>query len=445
MDRQNRDMGRETQHDGSGEGVAGGGCEPKKAQAGGGQVSGLSDPPGVPCSSPAEPPSGGFKRGGRGKGRGLKKSPSQVRVSRLPQRAALVVALATGVFVFAVVAWGVNYVVTYPDRPVGESKKSQEVIIPQGASLSDVVRELKEKKILTHPSFFRLYVNQKGLAHRIRQGKYENLSGAMTPKELLSALITGPKVELKSVTIPEGKHMLEVADILAEAGFGERSELERLMRDTGFVKELGISGRTLEGYLFPDTYKFRVGASPRNVLKHMVKRHFKVTDDLKAKYPNGMVRLKHTFRFGHHEMVIMASIVEKETGVARERPIIASVYLNRLRFPWFKPKRLEADPTIIYGCFVPEKKSSACLKFKDRIRTAQLRDPDNPYNTYVHKGLPPGPIANPGRDAMKAVMRPADTKYVFFVSKNDGSHKFSETRAEHERAVYTYQVKGQRP
>lgn len=362
--------------------------------------------------------------------------------SRVPQRAALVVALLTGVFFVSVVAWGVNYVTTYPDRPAGECHKNTVVTIPKGASLSDVVRVLEKKKILKHPSFFRLYVNQKGLAHKIRQGKYTNLSGKMTPKELISALTKGPKVELISVTIPEGKHMLEVAQRLANAGFGSQRELERLMRDSDFAKRLGVPGSTLEGYLFPDTYRFRKGASPKEVLTHLVKRHFKVVKELKEKYPNGMVRLKHTFRFGHRELVVMASIVEKETGVARERPIIASVYLNRLRFPWFKPKKLEADPTIIYGCLVPKKKSPACKKFKDRIRTAQLRDPENPYNTYVHKGLPPGPICNPGRGALKAVMRPADTKFVFFVSKNNGTHKFSATRKEHERAVYLYQKKG---
>ena len=344
-----------------------------------------------------------------------------------------------------VAAWGINYVRTYPDRPVGEGSEEVEVVIPRGASLSDVVTILNEKGILKHPMFFRFYVNQQGLAHRIRQGRYENLSGSMTPGELIDALIKGPKVELRRVTIPEGRHMLEVADILAEAGFGTREELERLMRDTAFARKLGVPGTTLEGYLFPDTYKFRVGTSPSDVLQYMVRMHFRVVDELREKHPNGMIRLKNTFKFGHHEMVIMASIVEKETGAPHERPMVASVYLNRLRFPWFRPKRLEADPTIIYGCFVPVQRSPACKKFKDRIRTAQLRDPENPYNTYVHEGLPPGPIANPGRAAMKAVMLPADTKYVFFVSRNDGTHKFSETRAEHDRAVYIYQIKGHKP
>jgi UPF0755 protein len=354
------------------------------------------------------------------------------------------VALASGVVLVGLVAWAVSFVVHYPDRSMGGVADPGAVVIARGASLSDVVAVLEKKKILHHPSLFRLYVNQKGHAHKIRHGRYTNLSGKMTPRQLIAALIRGPKVRLRTVTIPEGKNMLEVADILAEKGFGSRKELERLMRKQSFISALGVEGKTLEGYLYPDTYKFRVSAGPKDVLTHLVKRHHHIMDELKKKYPNGFVRLKHTYHFDERELVIMASIVEKETGAPAERPLVASVYLNRLRFPWFKPKRLEADPTIIYGCVVPKRKSEACLRFRGRIRRIHLRDPENPYNTYKREGLPPGPICNPGRAALAAVLRPARTKYVFFVSKNDGTHKFSETRREHERAVWIYQKRGHR-
>ena len=114
------------------------------------------------------------------------------------------------------------------------------------------------------------------------------------------------------------------------------------------------------------------------------------------------------------------------------------MFLNRLRFTSFKPKLLQTDPTIIYGCTVPEQKSAACESFEGRIRRVHLRDPDNPYNTYTHEGLPPGPIANPGRAALEAVLRPEKTRYLYFVSRNDGTHQFSKTVEEHERAVDKY-------
>ena len=131
----------------------------------------------------------------------------------------------------------------------------------------------------------------------------------------------------------------------------------------------------------------------------------------------------------------MASLVEKETAQPAERPRIAGVFLNRLKLPTFVPHRLETDPTIVYGCTVPVKKSAACKKFEGRIRKMHLTDEDNPYNTYTHEGLPPGPISNPGRAALEAVLKPDATPYLYFVSKNDGTHYFSKTRAEHEAAV----------
>jgi UPF0755 protein len=134
----------------------------------------------------------------------------------------------------------------------------------------------------------------------------------------------------------------------------------------------------------------------------------------------------------------MASIVEKETGQPVERPRIASVFLNRLRFGSFQPKLLQTDPTIIYGCTVPTEKSAACEQFEGRIRRIHLQDQDNVYNTYTHEGLPPGPISNPGRAALEAVLAPEKSRYLYFVARNDGTHQFSKTRKEHEAAVDKY-------
>jgi UPF0755 protein len=369
-----------------------------------------------------------------------KTPPGRAGRSSWTQRAALVTAVLTAVGLLVAGVWTYRYLAGYPDRPLGGKPGPVKVEIPKGATLEDAIQILEKKDILPSPTLFRIYVTQKGLAHRIKQGRYR-LSGKMTPAQLIRKLVRGPTVKLVQVTIPEGKHMLEVADILSASKLGTRKELVTLMRDTRYVRRLGVPGRTLEGYLYPDTYKFRSGSSASEVLKHMVRRHWQVAKALKKQYPNGVIRLRHTYHFRHRETVIMASIVEKETGQPHERPLIAGVFLNRLRLPRFKPKRLETDPTIIYGCTVPVQKSPACLEFKGRIRTIHLRDAVNPYNTYMRNGLPPGPICNPGRAALAAVLRPRASNYLYFVSKNDGTHKFSATRKEHERAVWMYQKK----
>jgi UPF0755 protein len=173
-----------------------------------------------------------------------------------------------------------------------------------------------------------------------------------------------------------------------------------------------------------------------------VRRHRQVFEELRAAHAKGVADLKNTLGFDDYKIVILASIVEKETGQPQERPRIAQVFINRLRFPSFVPKLLQTDPTIIYGCTVGLPRSAACLKWDGRIRRIHLDDRENPFNTYTHEGLPPGPIANPGRAALESVMAPDHTPFLYFVSRNDGTHHFSKTVAEHQAAVVKYQRGG---
>jgi UPF0755 protein len=171
-----------------------------------------------------------------------------------------------------------------------------------------------------------------------------------------------------------------------------------------------------------------------------------VYEELRATHRAGLNYLRETLAFDDAKVVILASIVEKETGRAEERPKVAAVYLNRLIKPTFKPKLLQADPTIIYGCTVAPlfmgKASEACSQWKGNIQYIHLRDTENPYNTYTHEGMPPGPIASPGRAAMAAVMKPDTGCYLYFVAKPDGTSYFSCTVTEHEAAVVRYQRGG---
>jgi UPF0755 protein len=343
------------------------------------------------------------------------------------------VALLFGV-VFAIGFEALRYPQTHPSGPVREAK----LIVDRGMTMAEIARRLADKGLLDHPAWFRFYANQRGLAQKVRAGQYA-FTSEMSPRELLDRLVAGVPVEEVAVTIPEGKNLLQVAELLDQAGVCNQDETVRLMRDPAFARSLGVPDGSLEGYLFPDTYRFRHGMQPAKVLTLLVHHTLEVLAQLEKQHPDGVAMLKRQYQFGDREIVLMASLVEKETAQPTERPRIAGVFLNRLRLPTFVPHRLETDPTMVYGCTVPIKKSAACKKFEGRIRRIHLTDVDNPYNTYTHEGLPPGPISNPGRAALEAVLAPDQTPYLYFVSKNDGTHYFSKTRAEHEAAVNKYQ------
>jgi UPF0755 protein len=203
-----------------------------------------------------------------------------------------------------------------------------------------------------------------------------------------------------------------------------------------------VPGPTIEGYLFPDTYRFRPGTEAKRVLTHLVRQSQRVIAELVKTHKAQVDKLREQFKFDEHQIVVMASMVEKETAAEEERPRIAGVFYNRMRLATFVPHLLQTDPTIVYGCTVPVEKSDACKKYEGRIRRIQLEDKNNPYNTYTHEGMPPGPISNPGRAALEAAIAPDATPFLYFVSKNDGTHHFSTTRAEHEKAVTKYQRNG---
>jgi UPF0755 protein len=350
---------------------------------------------------------------------------------------------ATVLVVLALCTWLVYDGWRYPDTPMGTPQQVQ-VAIRRGMSFPEILAELTRREAVTRPTYFRVYANFTGRAHKIRAGEYV-LDRAMTPRQLLTRLVEGVKEEEVQVTIPEGKNILEVADLLAEAGVAPAEELAAKVRDAGFARALGLAGPTLEGYLFPDTYKFRPRTPAAKALAVLVRRHKQVFEDLRSRHPEGAEALRTKFKLSDRDAVTLASIVEKETGQVAERPRVASVYLNRLHFPTFSPRKLQADPTIIYGCTVPLAKSKACQKFEGRIRRIQLTDTENPYNTYAREGLPPGPICNPGRAALEAVFAPEASSYLYFVSRNDGTHVFSRTEAEHIVNVRRFQQGGARP
>jgi UPF0755 protein len=253
------------------------------------------------------------------------------------------------------------------------------------------------------------------LASSLQTGEYR-LSGALRPEEILERIAEG-RVETYELVLPEGLTLVQTAERLAAAGLADREVFLSVARDAESARRLGVEGETLEGYLFPETYRLPKGLPPLELARVLV-------DEFHAVWQK-LAPLAKQHDFSMKDAVTLASLVEKETGVPEERPLIASVFLNRLA----RRMRLEADPAVIYG--IPD--------FDGNLRRRDLENEDNPYNTYRIFGLPPGPIASPGAASLRAVVRPAQTHYLYFVSKNDGTHVFSASYREHVDAVNRYQ------
>jgi UPF0755 protein len=300
-------------------------------------------------------------------------------------------------------------------EPVGPDEREQVFVVEGGATLSEVADALEGAGLVRRAWAFEGLARFEEAGADLRAGEYA-LSPHMRPAEILDRLTRG-QVRTHPVSIPEGLTAVQVASRVEEAGFGSAPEFLALARDPAFVQELGLEGETLEGYLFPETYRWARGVPTRELIADMVGQYQAVWSTLALRAEQrGLSR---------RDAVILASIVEKETGAPEERPLIAGVFLNRLA----RGMRLETDPSVIYGI----------ADFDGNLRRVHLEDETNPYNTYRIPALPPGPIANPGAEALRAVVDPAETKALFFVSKNDGTHHFSKTYAEHARAVDRYQ------
>jgi UPF0755 protein len=300
------------------------------------------------------------------------------------------------------------------------------VNVPEGAGLRTIARALERGGAVSDARLFTAYALIRGEGRKLRPGEYAFAPGA-TPEEVLGKLRAGDVLRHR-VTLPEGWTAAQMADAIGRTGVAPAERLKALARDPAFIRGLGVPGATLEGYAFPDTYDFPRGTSPEEIWRRLVGRFRHVYAE--ERRAAGEARGSAPAALNDHEVVTLASIVEKETGRPAERPLIAAVFLNRLR----RGIPLASDPTVIYGL----------ASFDGNLRRADLEAP-SAYNTYVHAGLPPGPIANPGRDSIRAVLRAPAVDYLYFVSRNDGSHQFSRTLEEHNRAVREFQSRGRPP
>ncbi len=329
----------------------------------------------------------------------------------LTRKRSIFFVLGTGFLVAVFLCIGFGY---YLVSPAGRDRADRIFKVRPGATLKEVVSGLRRRGLISSEGPLLLWARVMGYGRHIKSGEYR-LNPSMPPVRILAILNKGA-ILTHLVTIPEGYTRRQIAALLEKKGLADRREFLALTGDPKIAKRFGLPGPDLEGYLYPDTYAFAKGLSTLSIIGTMVRRFREVTAPFRARAAERGLSMK--------QVVILASMVEKETGRAGERPMIADVFLNRLK----KGMRLESDPTVIYGI----------TDFDGNLRKRDLKK-RSPYNTYVIRGLPRGPIANPGEAAIRAVLYPAGTDYLYFVSRNDGTHCFSTTLKAHLQAVETFQ------
>jgi peptidoglycan lytic transglycosylase G len=321
-------------------------------------------------------------------------------------------ALILGAAVLLVLLIEVGRFLLLPASPI-----AREVVIEvaDGASLTTVARQLNDAGVISHPTYFVLLGRALGAQRTIQAGEYA-LQTTMRPMEVLKRLTSGAVVQI-AVTIPEGFTIREIAAELEAQDIMPARAFLAAAADPAIRSEEGIEAPSLEGYLFPSTYYVSRHTKPEELVRRMVRQFQESTRELDWSHAGGL-------QLSRHQIVTLASIIEKETSRDEERPLIASVFYNRLK----RRMPLQSDPTVIY----------ALNDFDGNLRRVDL-EINSPYNTYRVSGLPPGPIANPGLASLEAALHPASSTYLYFVSKNNGTHFFSSTLVEHQKAVLKYQ------
>jgi UPF0755 protein len=289
------------------------------------------------------------------------------------------------------------------------------IFIPERSTLQATTERLAAEKLITNTRFFSLWARVTGADRRIQSGEYL-FTTAMSPLALLHILTQGKSLRF-TVTVVEGATFKQVVTLLATKGLGVEEQFLCLNTDQNFLARWGLPPQGMEGYLYPATYQFSRRASPEEILGRMIERFY-------AAMSPGIYRRINSFEFNVHEMLTLASLIEKETGTASERNLVSAVFHNRLR----QGMPLQCDSSVIYGI----------TDFDGNLTRQHLVTPSL-YNTYLLRGLPPGPIANPSMESLLAALNPAQSDYLYFVAKGDGTHEFSADLSAHNQAVRRFQ------
>ncbi len=301
----------------------------------------------------------------------------------------------------------------------GYDTPEQFVEIPSGATSAEIGRRLTDAGVVSNRLVFRAAMWRSGRARSLKAGEYR-FTQPMSAADVVDRLARGD-VYVRRITFPEGLTILEMAKIYEARGFGRAADFVKAASDPSSIKDVDPEAPDLEGYLYPETYAIPRGTPPAKLVDLMVGR-------FRAAYSNDLQAQARTQGLTTRQVVTLASLVEKEAAREDERRLIAAVYRNRLEIGM----GMQADPTVIYAL-------QKAGRYDGNIRKEDL-EINSPYNTYKHPGLPPGPIAAPRKASLEAALAPADVRYIYFVSRNDGSHVFATTLAEHNRNVRQFQV-----
>jgi UPF0755 protein len=351
-----------------------------------------------------------------------------LRLGRLIRRLAWLAVLgavaAGGVYLYVVEWWA-----ELPNRGRGDEVV---VDVPLGTGPRSLARILAAQGVVSDSTLFELYTRIRRATPRIRAGRYL-VRDDLSPTQVLARVARVGAGGALRVTIPEGKNLFQIGEILEAEGITTADAFVRAAREPALLGNLRIQGDSAEGVLFPDTYDLVPGTSPSEVVRRL---HVNFQRKAAPLFALHSARITELAGIGVdvRGVVTLASLVEAEARLPVERPRVAAVFLNRLARDDFQPRYLNTDPAVVYGCRVSP--TRACNA--DAITKAMLQDADNPYNTYRRAGLPPGPICNPGLASIEAVLLPADGDELYFVARGDGSHAFASTLAEHNENVRRY-------
>ena len=331
------------------------------------------------------------------------------------------ITLIAFVVVMTIVVFGVWETFTIFSTSKGTSEEKVVFLLEPGVPFRQIVNRLEQHGLIDNEFSLLVFAKVTGWDRKMRHGEYA-LDRGMTAYQVLETLASGKSI-LYPVTFPEGANIYDIAAELEAKGFFKAADVLAFVKNPEEVKALiGENATSLEGYLFPETYMLTRFTTLKELVTSMVRR-FKIV------YDEVLAEMGGKSSMPRHSVVTLASIIEKETGAPEERPLISSIFHNRLKMGM----KLQTDPTVMYGVLHNTGVAKMNITKLDLI-TPTL------YNTYTIKALPPGPIANPGREALRATMKPAESKYLYFVSRNDGTHVFSEDYKKHNQAVKDFQL-----